>query len=117
MQDNLEEEAALLNNDLVIKSIYEYGGLKGEELEYLVAGIEAFREVGEQSRVINEIPMKLLICDETITMLALNDRVSLKPSITAIIVDHPSYARAQKEVFNAYWEKSITVEKPKAIKD
>ena len=114
VQDNLEEEAALLNNDLVIKSIYEYGGLNGEELDDLIAGIEAFSEVGEQSRVITELPMKLLICDETITMLALNDRVSLKPSITTIIVDHPSYARAQKEVFSAYWEKSITVEKLKA---
>lgn len=110
VQDNLEEEAALLNNNLVIKSIYEYGGLNREELDDLVAGIESFRAAGEQSRIITELPMKLLICDETITMLALNDRVSLKPSITTIIVDHPSYARAQKEVFSAYWEKSITIE-------
>ena len=110
VEDNLEEEAALLNKNLVIKSIYEYGGLNGEELDELIAGIEAFRDAGEQPRVIKELPMKLLICDEMITMLALNDRVSLKPSITTIIVDHPSYARAQKEVFNAYWEKAMTVE-------
>ena len=110
VEDNLEEEAALLNKNLVIKSIYEYGGLNGEDLDELIAGIEAFRDAGEQPRVIKELPMKLLICDEMITMLALNDRVSLKPSITTIIVDHPSYARAQKEVFNAYWEKAMTVE-------
>jgi len=110
VEDNLEEEAALLNKNLEIKSIYEYEGLNGKELEELIAGIKAFRDVGEQSRVIKELPMKLLICDEMITMLALNDRVSLKPSITTIIVDHPSYARAQKEVFNAYWEKAMTVE-------
>ncbi len=110
VQDNLEEESALLNKSLEIKSIYEYDGLNREELDELIAGVEAFSDAGEQARLIKELPMKLLICDETITMLALNDRVSLKPSITTIIVDHPSYAKAQKEVFNAYWEKSMTVE-------
>ena len=113
VEDNLQEEAELLNKQLEIKSIYEYGGLSGEELEDLIAGIEAFSAAGEQARVIKELPMKLLICDEMITMLALNDRVSLKPSITTIIVDHPSYAKAQKEVFNAYWEKARTVEELK----
>lgn len=110
VQNNLEEEAILIKNNLLIKSIYEYGNSSGEELDDLISGVEAFQKIGEQGRVINELPMKLLICDETVTMLALNDRVSLKPSITTIIIDHPSYAKAQKEVFNVYWEKAITVE-------
>ncbi len=54
--------------------------------------------------------MKLAIIDEHITMLALNDPISLTPSITTMIVTHPSFATAQKEVFNSYWQKSVTHE-------
>ncbi len=54
--------------------------------------------------------MKLAISDETITMLALTDRISMKPSITTMIIDHPSFARAQKKVFESYWNDAITIE-------
>jgi HTH-type transcriptional regulator, sugar sensing transcriptional regulator len=54
--------------------------------------------------------MKLVISDVTITMFALNDRISLKPSITTMIVNHPSFAFAMKKVFEAIWNSSITLE-------
>jgi HTH-type transcriptional regulator, sugar sensing transcriptional regulator len=42
-------------------------------------------------------------------MFALNDPVSLQESITTLIVNHPSFAIALKNVFNSYWEKGITL--------
>jgi hypothetical protein len=66
-----------------------------------------YASFGEECRVIKELPMKLVIIDEKITMLALNDPVSMKPSITTMIIDHPSFALAQKEVFESYWSKSV----------
>ena len=109
--DNVAAEAKLINNNVNCKSIYEYGITATiEEKKNLVRVVEEYNKIGEESRIIKELPMKLAISDETITMLALNDRISLKSSITTIIVDHPNFAKAQKEVFEVYWMKGIPVD-------
>ena len=109
--DNVAAEAKLINNNVNCKSIYEYGITATiEEKKNLVRVVEEYNKIGEESRIIKELPMKLAISDETITMLALNDRISLKSSITTIIVDHPNFAKAQKEVFEAYWMKGVPVD-------
>ncbi len=45
-----------------------------------------------------------------ITMFALNDPISLKPSITTMIINHPSFAMTLKYVFESIWEKAIPFE-------
>ena len=109
--DNVSAEAKLINNNVNCKSIYEYGNdATNEEKKNLLRVVEEYQKIGEESRIIKELPMKLAISDETITMLALHDRISLKLSITTVIVDHPNFAKAQKEVFEVYWMKGIPVD-------
>ncbi len=67
-----------------------------------------YEEIGEEARLISQLPMKLVISDETVVMFALNDRASLKPSITSMVVDHPDFAVALKKVFESYWTEGIT---------
>ncbi len=111
IDDNIEEEKELFKKQkLVVKGLYEYGGLTQEELQNLVKSVEIYQEIGEQARLIEELPMKLVISDEALVMFALNDRISLKPNITSMVVDHPSYAAAMKIVFENYWAKGISVE-------
>ena len=111
IETNIQAESELLKkNKIIIKGIYEYENLTSEEINSLIRIIESYQKIGEDARIIKELPMKLAIYDETITMLALNDKISLKPSITTIIVDHQSFAKAQKEVFETYWAKSIPIE-------
>lgn len=90
------------------KGIYEYGDLSknGIPTDFFPV-FEYYESLGEECRVIDSLPMKLMIMDEKITMLALNDPVSMKPSITTIIIKHPDYALAQKEVFESYWQKAV----------
>jgi hypothetical protein len=54
--------------------------------------------------------MKLAIIDGTITMISLADRISMKPELTSMIVNHPSLANAMKTVFYTYWNMGMTVE-------
>lgn len=111
LEDNIDVQSeSLKNNNIIDKCIYEYSGLKKDEIIKLIKAIEEYQKIGEECRIIEELPMKLAISDETVTMLALNDRVSLKPSITTIIVDHPNFAKAQKAVFETYWEKALPIE-------
>jgi HTH-type transcriptional regulator, sugar sensing transcriptional regulator len=111
LEDNIKKEAEVLKSNIIGKSIYEYGNLKSpEEIQNLIETIEIYQSMGEESRIIEELPMKLVVSDEIITMLSLNDRVAMSPTITTMIVDHPDYARALKTVFNTYWAGAMSIE-------
>jgi sugar-specific transcriptional regulator TrmB len=111
IEDNVKAEGEMLKaKQIIAKSIYDFKGLNGNEIQNLIRIIEAYEEIGEQARIIYDLPMKLVISDETITMFALKDRISSKPSITTMIVDHPNFAKAQKAVFETYWDKAMTVQ-------
>lgn len=107
---NVNEETDIIKNKGIIKSIYEFKDLAPEEISNLIKMIEMYQKIGEEARIIKELPMKLAISDGTITMLSLNDRISLKPTITTIVANHSSFAKAQKEVFKSYWTKGISIE-------
>jgi HTH-type transcriptional regulator, sugar sensing transcriptional regulator len=114
--ESVKGETVSIKNKTIIKGIYEYKDLTPEEIDNLIKGIEAYQKIGEEVRIIKELPFKLLISDETVTMFALNDRISLKPSITSIVIDHPNFAKVLKEVFENYWAKSFTIKEFKKNK-
>lgn len=109
--DNVQDETDIIKNNVTVRCIYEYKGLSTDEIIKLMKMIKIFQKIGEEARVIKELPMKLVISDDTNTMLALNDKVTLKQSITSMVVNHPVYAKAHKEVFEVYWSKSMSIEK------
>ena len=111
-------EKAISKKKVIAKSIYEScGHTSSAELRTeFVNHLASYENIGEEIRILDRLPMKLSIIDEKITMLALNDLVATKPSITTIIVTHPDFAMAQKEVFKSYWEEAITFEKFKKNK-
>jgi HTH-type transcriptional regulator, sugar sensing transcriptional regulator len=108
--DNIDSVTNTISKSVKVLSIYEYKDLTPEETDNLIKIIEMYQKLGEESKIIRELPMKLLISDETISMFALNNRISLKPSITSIVVDHPTFAKAQKEVFESYWQRAMVIE-------
>ncbi|HHE38171.1 MAG TPA: TrmB family transcriptional regulator [Candidatus Cloacimonetes bacterium] len=107
-KDNVKNAFNVLQRDVTLETIYEIEDFENTEFEKEM--IEKFAYSGGKTRFISELPMKLAIFDEKITMLALKDPVSLKPLITTIIINHPDYARAQKEIFKAYWKRSFSLE-------
>jgi sugar-specific transcriptional regulator TrmB len=118
LEANISEEKEILKNKIVDKSIYEFKSILDEnELANFILTLEAYRNIGEEVRIVEELPMKLAISDETITMLALTDRISMKPSITTMVIDHPSFAIAQKKVFENYWASAFTIEEFKKNKN
>ena len=109
-QENMKYQQKLLKKKTVKgRGIYEYKDLyeNGIPTDFYPV-FEFYESLGEECRVIEALPMKLMIMDEKITMLALNDPVSMKPSITTIIIKHPDYALAQKEVFESYWNRAVS---------
>lgn len=108
-EDNLKEERSIIKKGVDFNCIYEYGCFNSEgETDEFLLNMEEYVKIGEKVRLVRELPMKLAISDETITMLGLNDRISLKPSITTLIIDHPSFSKSLKAVFENYWTNSLS---------
>ena len=106
---NAQYQEKMLKKKINERGIFEFGSYNSdEERKEFIRVVKLYADLGEECKVIKELPMKLVIIDEKITMLALNDPVSMKPSITTMIIDHPSFALAQKEVFESYWTKAIS---------
>ncbi|MDY0083802.1 MAG: helix-turn-helix domain-containing protein [Ignavibacteriaceae bacterium] len=106
-EENLGYESELIKTKKVIfKSIYEYKHINTyDEKKNFISILSKYENIGEEIRLIPELPMKLAISDFTTTILSLNDRVSLKESVTTIIVNHPSFATFARNSFLSYWMK------------
>ena len=116
-ENNIKDETAVIDKGIKYKAIYEYDEIKSDsDMDQFIKMLSSYISMGEELRLIEKLPIKLAVIDEKITMLSLNDPVSLKPSITTMVVNHPSFALAQKEVFESYWNKSISIEEFKKIK-
>lgn len=76
-------------------------------LNEFIETIQLYVDASEEARMIERLPMKLVIMDEKITMLTMNDPIAMKPSITTLVVTHPDFAHIQKEVFESYWAKAM----------
>ncbi len=108
-QDSISkrEEFNKLKIGITFKSIYEVDDAR--KLEFL-KNIETFISAGEEVKIANELPMKMMIFDEKIVIIAFQDKITSKPSLTTMIVEHPDLSKALKETFNMYWQKAITLE-------
>src|ERR1700687_1116907 len=71
-------------------------------------GVRTFIEAGEDARFVPELPLKLVIIDETIVMFGMQDPVAGHSDLTIVVVEHPSLARVLKMAFNAYWAQGLT---------
>ncbi len=110
LEQNISNQEKTRERKILERGIYEHSEVVSEtSLDYFIKVVEMYNNIGEQVRVIHSLPMKMIIIDEKITMLALNDPVSMKPTITTIIIDHPNYAKAQKIIFESYWSQSLTI--------
>lgn len=113
MSEHLTKEIDTLKRKVKIRSIYEYDDAAKEEL---IKVISLWVSAGEEARVVRELPMKLVIIDDKITLLPLNDPISEKPSITTMVINHPGFAKAQKCVFETIWDKATSFDEFKATK-
>jgi len=111
LDSNIENIQSACNNNVQVKSIYEAGHEENAEyIDNLLNLVEHYQSVGEEARIIKELPMKLAIVDESISIVSLMDNVTLKSELTTMIVHHPIFALSQKTLFEVYWSKAMTIE-------
>ena len=110
LEDTLEVAEEVKKNKIVIKSIYEYKTLQSiEEATNLLKMIDIYKKMGEEARIIEELPMKLAISDLTTTVFVLDDKISMQSGMTTMIVEHSGFATALEKVFDGYWKEAMQI--------
>jgi sugar-specific transcriptional regulator TrmB len=89
----------------VARSVYE---LSLFEDRAATEGVRKFIEAGEEARFVPELPLKLVIIDETIVLFGMQDPVAARSDFTMMVVEHRSLAKVLRTAFNAYWEQGLT---------
>jgi sugar-specific transcriptional regulator TrmB len=98
--DQNVEGLKLLERKIVARSVYERSIYDDPGN---VAAVREFIAAGEQARVVDELPLKLVVIDERVAMFTMEDPVAGKPALTIMIVEHPALARLLKVAFEAVW--------------
>ncbi|MCX6163205.1 MAG: hypothetical protein NTV87_17935 [Ignavibacteriae bacterium] len=108
--DNFDNQAKIQKTSIQ-KGIYECNNIQTQdEKNKLIKTIRACQNHGEEVRLIKELPMKLVISDETVTMFSLPVTSAFKSRLTALIINHPAFAINFKIIFEMYWDKGMTLE-------
>ena len=87
------------------RSVYELSVF--DDLE-TTEGVRRFVEAGEKARFVADLPLKLVIIDESIVMFGMEDPVAGSSELTIMVVEHPSLAGILKIAFNTVWEQGLT---------
>jgi sugar-specific transcriptional regulator TrmB len=111
-QSNLEGLEVTRRID--VRSLYEPSVFTDRDA---VAGVRRFIRVGEKARVVDELPLKLVIIDASIVMFGMQDPVASGSDLTIMVVDHPSLAAVLRMAFDAYWALGVDFEEAARVRD
>lgn len=110
-QENIE--GIEVSRSHVARSVYELSVLDDPAA---AAGVRRFVAVGEEARFVEEVPLKLVIIDETTVMFGLQDPMAGPEELTIMVVEHPALAVTLKLAFNRVWERGLTLEQADAAR-
>ena len=89
------------------RSVYEFSVF---DHPATIEGVRRFIEAGEEARFVPELPLKLVIIDESIVMFGMEDPVAGRSELTIVTVEHPSLAQILKIAFESVWSQGLTFE-------
>jgi HTH-type transcriptional regulator, sugar sensing transcriptional regulator len=89
------------------RSIYEFSAFDDPAF---TEGVRRFIDAGEDARFVPELPLKLVIIDESIVMFGMEDPVAGSSDMTMVVVEHPSLAKILKVAFETIWSQGLTFE-------
>ena len=87
------------------RSVYEFDVFDDPDT---TEGVRRFVEAGEKARFVADLPLKLVIIDETIVMFGMEDPVAGSSELTIVVVEHQSLAKVLKTAFDAIWSSGLS---------
>ena len=100
IEEEIDAEGDFLKRGGSVRTLYETGEFS--EFDFLMYVAKESRIKGEQIRVADSLPIKMLIFDERYVMLPLQAPIS-PTTVMTICIEHPQLARAFKTLFEFIW--------------
>lgn len=97
-QDNVE--GLEVTKTHVVRTVYERSILDDPGM---AAGVKSFVDAGEEARFVDELPLKLVIIDESIVLFGMEDPVGGRSELTLLVIEHPALATILKVAFDTVW--------------
>lgn len=92
----------LLERGVVARSVYERSVYDDPAV---VDAVRTFVAAGEQARVVDELPLKLVLIDGRVALFTMEDPVAGMTDLTIMIVEHPAFARLLELAFEHEWSR------------
>ncbi len=106
IEENMAEAQAVADH-ITRRGVYEEGIADDPKSFDLV---RQFYALGEDIRLVSEVPLKVNLYDERIAVILLRDPVSGQSNLTCLVIDHTSMAKALKVTFEALWAEGLDFE-------
>ena len=103
-QQNTEEIKAIKRN-VTYKALYEID-INDKNTVWKFKQINSVAKAGGESRIIEELPLKMAIFDERKVIFAMEDYHPTKNLYTSLVIEHRALAKSLKIIFNTLWHKS-----------
>jgi len=95
-----------INSGVSVRAIFE------EEIENIkpfVQMLEYYESIGEEVRVHQKLPLKMLLSDNEIAMVSMRNNDVSRFKLTSLVVEHTDLTHAFDNLFDFYWDQSITL--------
>lgn len=105
--DVLAPLVAALERGVVVRSLYEAEVVNDPGSRHFRPEIEAYIDAGVDARVVEHLPIKLVIFDGKTALVALSGPVVEVGYPTNLLVEHPGFAEVQVDAFERRWETAV----------
>ena len=102
LSEQEDEETKLLKRGGSTKDIYELRELK--EVDWLFESVKKSISYGQKARVVDKLPIKMLVFDEEKVMFPLEQPIEQSNELTMIYIEHKQLAEACRILFDHMWE-------------
>ncbi|MFC1412580.1 TrmB family transcriptional regulator [Streptacidiphilus sp. N1-12] len=103
----LEASARLHAAGRAVRSLYSRDVLDDP---VMLEVVRRFGEVGEEIRIADSLPLKLIVADGSTVLCDMPDPVARAGATTSLVIRHPSLAETLRMAFQSIWEQSPTLE-------
>lgn len=100
-----DEEIKLLKRGGASKQIYELRELS--DVDWLYESVKKSIRYGEEARVVEKLPIKMLVFDEEKVMFPLEQPIEVSNELTMIYIEHKQLAEACRILFDYMWNKGV----------
>jgi HTH-type transcriptional regulator, sugar sensing transcriptional regulator len=95
-----------LKRGVILKTICEIPTNEKDKLSYYKTVNGEWYGENDKARVLDKLPIKLVVVDEKIAFFVMEDRLLDNQSITTIVVENQSLAISFKILFESLWDKA-----------